>query len=43
MQDQRLGAERQGAAVRRKTMKNVMLWAGAGQIGTAIGRRMGAG
>jgi len=24
-------------------MKNVMLWAGAGQIGTAIGRRMGAG
>ena len=24
-------------------MKNVMLWAGAGQIGTAIARRMGAG
>lgn len=33
----------QGAAVRRKTMKNVMLWAGAGQIGMAIARRMGAG
>ena len=42
-QDQRLGAERQGAAVRRKTTKNVMLWAGAGQIGMAIARRMGAG
>ena len=24
-------------------MKNVMLWAGAGQIGMAIARRMGAG
>ena len=24
-------------------MKNVMLWAGAGQIGIAIARRMGAG
>ena len=24
-------------------MKNVMLWAGAGQIGTAIARRMGTG
>ena len=24
-------------------MKNVMLWAGAGQIGTAIARRMGVG
>ena len=32
-----------GAAVRRKTMKDVMLWAGAGQIGMAIARRMGAG
>lgn len=42
-QDQCLGAERQGAAVRRKTMKDVMLWAGAGQIGMAIARRMGAG
>ena len=42
-QDQRLGAECQGAAVRRKTMKDVMLWAGAGQIGIAIARRMGAG
>ena len=42
-QDQRLGAERQGAAVRRKTMKDVMLWAGAGQIGMTIARRMGTG
>ena len=24
-------------------MKNVMLWAGAGQIGTAIARRIGTG
>ena len=35
-----MGEEKYGGV---KKMKNVMLWAGAGQIGMAIARRMGAG